>query len=87
MPPGWWKRTLARLGSGAAYAGQARRCAAPLPSSAVSAPDPAPATPRDWPGVSVVMPVRDEERHLHEAVGSVLGQDYPGMLELVLALD
>jgi hypothetical protein len=52
----------------------------------VSAPDPEPATPADWPGVSVVMPVRDEERHLHEAAGSVLGQDYPGALELVLAL-
>src|SRR3954471_15772201 len=39
-----------------------------------------------WPGVSVVMPVLDEERHLRTAVGTVLGQDYPGPLELVLAL-
>ena len=39
-----------------------------------------------WPGVSVVMPVLDEERHLRSAVGTVLGQDYPGPLELVLAL-
>ncbi len=36
--------------------------------------------------VSVIMPVRDEERHLAEAVGSVLSQDYPGELELVLAV-
>lgn len=36
--------------------------------------------------VSVIMPVRNEERHLAEAVGSVLGQDYPGELELVLAV-
>ena len=36
--------------------------------------------------VSVIMPVRDEERHLAEAVASVLGQDYPGGLELVLAV-
>jgi succinoglycan biosynthesis protein ExoA len=39
-----------------------------------------------WPGVSVVMPVLDEERHLRTAVAAVLGQDYPGPLELVLAL-
>ena len=39
-----------------------------------------------WPGVSVVMPVLDEERHLASAVATVLGQDYPGPLEVVLAL-
>jgi succinoglycan biosynthesis protein ExoA len=38
------------------------------------------------PPVSVVMPVRDEERHLADAVACVLGQDYPGELELVLAV-
>jgi succinoglycan biosynthesis protein ExoA len=36
--------------------------------------------------VSVIMPVLNEERHLVEAVGRVLGQDYPGALELVLAV-
>jgi succinoglycan biosynthesis protein ExoA len=36
--------------------------------------------------VSVVMPVRNEERHLAESVSHVLGQDYPGELELVLAV-
>ncbi len=36
--------------------------------------------------VSVIMPVRNEERHLAEAVGSVLGQDYAGEIELVLAV-
>jgi succinoglycan biosynthesis protein ExoA len=40
----------------------------------------------DWPSVSVVMPVRNEARHLHEAVEAVLNQDYPGRLELVMAL-
>jgi glycosyltransferase involved in cell wall biosynthesis len=40
----------------------------------------------DWPGVSVVMPVLDEERHLRMAVAGVLGQDYEGDLEVVLAL-
>ena len=40
----------------------------------------------EWPAVSVVMPVLDEERHLREAVAGVLAQDYPGELELVMAL-
>lgn len=38
------------------------------------------------PPISVIMPVRDEERHLTEAVASILGQDYPGELELLLAV-
>ncbi len=40
----------------------------------------------EYPPVSVVMPVRNEERHLAESVRHVLGQDYPGELELVLAI-
>lgn len=40
----------------------------------------------DWPGVSVVMPVLDEERHLATAVEHVLAQGYPGPLELVMAV-
>jgi succinoglycan biosynthesis protein ExoA len=39
-----------------------------------------------WPGVSVVMPVLNEERHLGAAVRRVLDQDYPGELELILAI-
>jgi succinoglycan biosynthesis protein ExoA len=42
-----------------------------------------PATP---PGVSVVIPVLNEERHLADAVGNLLGQRYDGPLEVVLAL-
>jgi succinoglycan biosynthesis protein ExoA len=34
----------------------------------------------------VVMPVRNEEQSLAESVRSVLGQDYPGELEVVLAV-
>ncbi|WP_051426662.1 glycosyltransferase family 2 protein [Jiangella gansuensis] len=45
-----------------------------------------PAGDRAWPAVSVIMPVLDEERHLAEAVAGVLAQEYPGELELVLAL-
>ncbi len=37
-------------------------------------------------GVSVVVPVLDEERHLADAVGRLLGQRYDGPLEVVLAL-
>ncbi|MBB4933950.1 glycosyltransferase involved in cell wall biosynthesis [Lipingzhangella halophila] len=39
-----------------------------------------------WPAVSVVMPVRNEERHLAGAVRHVLAQEYPGELEAVLAV-
>jgi succinoglycan biosynthesis protein ExoA len=41
---------------------------------------------RSWPGVSVVIPVLNEERHLAAAVHRVLAQDYPGELEVVLAI-
>ncbi|MGB3761589.1 MAG: glycosyltransferase family 2 protein [Ornithinimicrobium sp.] len=40
----------------------------------------------DWPGVSVVMPVRNEARQLAESLGSVLAQDYQGPVEVVLAV-
>ena len=39
-----------------------------------------------WPSLSVVMPVRDEARHLADAVTAVLAQEYPGPFEVVLAL-
>ena len=49
-----------------------------------------PTTPDDRhprrPTVSVIMPVLDEERHLSAAVRQVLDQDWPGPLEVVLAL-
>lgn len=44
------------------------------------------ATRSEWPPVSVIMPVLNEEFHLKEAVAGVLSQDYPGTVELVLAL-
>jgi succinoglycan biosynthesis protein ExoA len=40
----------------------------------------------DYPPVSVVMPVRNEEQYLAKSVEHVLGQDYPGQLELVLSV-
>jgi glycosyltransferase involved in cell wall biosynthesis len=42
--------------------------------------------PDSWPAVSVIMPVLNEERHLADAVRQILAQDYPGGLELVIAL-
>jgi hypothetical protein len=56
----------------AAAAGLRRSATPPDPASAVA--------------ISVVMPLRNEERHLEESVRSVLGQDYPGEIELVLAV-
>ena len=59
----------------------------------MAAPDPVPdrsaepaADVEGWPGVSVVVPVLDEEHHLRAAVSTVLGQDYDGPVEVVLAL-
>ena len=38
------------------------------------------------PAVSVIMPVLNEEGHLAAAAASILAQDYPGTIELILAL-
>ncbi len=38
------------------------------------------------PGVSVVMPVLNEERHLVASVRRVLSQDYPGEMEVILVV-
>lgn len=58
-----------------------------MSDAALPAPDPAVPDGSDpLPDVSIIMPVLDEELHLAEAVGHALGQDYPGGLELVLAL-
>lgn len=39
-----------------------------------------------WPRVTVVMTVINEERHLKAAIGKLLGQDYPGELDIVIAV-
>ncbi|NGN65384.1 glycosyltransferase family 2 protein [Streptomyces sp. A7024] len=38
------------------------------------------------PAVSVIMPVLNEERHLRHAVEAILEQEYPGELEVVIAI-
>lgn len=62
---------------------------APPPSGAAPAaadrPGDLPPLP-PTPPVSIVMPVLNESRHLEEAVRRALSQDYPGDLELVIAL-
>ena len=45
-----------------------------------------PEAEREWPAVSVVMPVLNEERHLEAAVRRVQLQDYPGPLEVLLVV-
>ena len=55
-------------------------------ASGSSTPSVPSADPASWPTVSVIMPVLNEERHLADAVRHILGQDYPGELELVIAL-
>jgi glycosyltransferase involved in cell wall biosynthesis len=39
-----------------------------------------------WPAVSAVLTVLNEEKHLRSAIASVLDQDYPGDIEVVIAL-
>jgi glycosyltransferase involved in cell wall biosynthesis len=38
------------------------------------------------PGVSVVLPILNEERFLADAIAAILAQEYPGELEVILAL-
>lgn len=46
----------------------------------------APAPPR-WPAVAAIVPARDEAGVVAASVGSLLGQDYPGPLRVVLVDD
>jgi hopene-associated glycosyltransferase HpnB len=50
-------------------------------------PELAPAVPRAFPPVAVVVPARDEAATVAEAVGSLLAQDYAGRLRVVLVDD
>lgn len=42
--------------------------------------------PAQQPAVSVIMPVLNEERHLRDSVRHILGQEYAGEMEVVIAL-
>lgn len=37
-----------------------------------------------WPPVSVVMPVRNEAEFIERSLGAMLGQDYPGEIEVIV---
>lgn len=43
--------------------------------------------PADWPPVAAIVPARDEAQTIGQAIGSVLEQDYPGPLSVVLVDD
>ncbi len=47
----------------------------------------APAPAGGWPGVVAVIPARDEADTINQAVRSLLDQDYPGRLEVVVVDD
>jgi succinoglycan biosynthesis protein ExoA len=40
----------------------------------------------DYPGVSIILPILNEERHLAAAISAILEQNYPGPLEVILAI-
>jgi cellulose synthase/poly-beta-1,6-N-acetylglucosamine synthase-like glycosyltransferase len=42
--------------------------------------------PPTWPPVAVIMPVLNEQMHLAESVAAITAQDYPGELQIALAL-
>ncbi len=44
------------------------------------------ASAEEWPSVSVIMPILNEEKYLADAVRRVLAQQYEGALEVVLAV-
>ena len=47
----------------------------------------APPTPPSWPAVVTIVPARNEAEHVETALRSLLTQDYPGRLQLVLVDD
>jgi hopene-associated glycosyltransferase HpnB len=47
----------------------------------------APPSPAAWPEVVAIVPARDEAAHVEEALCSLLAQDYPGELAVVLVDD
>ena len=48
-------------------------------------PDLSVTTDEDWPGVSVIVPARNAAATLAGALDSILAQDYPGALEVIVA--
>jgi glycosyltransferase involved in cell wall biosynthesis len=55
--------------------------------AALDAPTSSPAVPGEWPSVCVVLPTYNRPGLMREALGSVLRQDYPGDLEVLVVFD
>jgi hopene-associated glycosyltransferase HpnB len=49
--------------------------------------DAVPPQPRAWPDLAVVVPARDEAEVIARSIGSLLAQDYPGKLRVILVDD
>ena len=49
--------------------------------------DEAPPAPGSWPAVVAIVPARNEAAHVEQAISSVLAQNYPGELAVVLVDD
>lgn len=47
----------------------------------------APPQPREWPAIAAVVPARNEEALIGETIRSLLAQDYPGALRVVVVDD
>src|ERR1700722_21007883 len=45
------------------------------------------AAPSEWPSVVAVVPARNEADVIQQSIGSLLAQDYPGALRVVLVED
>lgn len=52
-----------------------------------SAPELAPATPREAPDVDIVIPARDEVETIGPVIASLVAQDYPGNFRVILVDD
>src|SRR5580693_5232077 len=59
----------------------------PAPAEASAEPPPASAQPARWPDVAAVIPARNEAAMLPVVLPTLLGQDYPGALTVILVDD
>jgi glycosyltransferase involved in cell wall biosynthesis len=58
-----------------------------MPPTTICEPGEAGPTLQPWPTVSVLMPCYNAEPYIADAIGSVLQQDYPGTVELIIVDD
>ena len=46
-----------------------------------------PPAPKQWPSVAVIVPARNEAEGVADTIASLMGQDYPGTLRVILVDD